>query len=252
MEDKTARAIQAYGTLALIILTAGLLLSDYIPYLRVAAAPQYTPYLAVLFIVFAAILGYLTFPTKRVTEFFERRRAENAAAPPDLTHELLADLATTKKVWLTDSSYVDSFGYATLNLLNEANQQAAASKTLSPFIQEANGAINGWRCQRPTQQFLVTQLDTLAEFGVGMNAGTLVATLDALGSVALSGAQTANYFVQAISNGQVPASKFAKQQWNSFANKANRLSDDLTKLGEKVHVATGVDLKLYIPQVNSL
>jgi len=253
MNDRAARDIRTYGTLVLILLAAGTFLITLVPYLRGASIPTYTLYLTVAFVVIGAILGYITFPTKRLTEFIARRRAENAPAPPDLTRELLALATTTERVWSVDASFVDSFALGNLNILNEINQQMAKmDPTLRMFAQEANGVISGWRCQRPTHQFLAKQLDTFAEFGVGMNENTLLVVLGALVSLALTGANTANAFAQAISNTGLDVSKFVRQGWNAFANKANRLSEDLSKLGEKVKVATGVDLKVYIPQVSSL
>jgi hypothetical protein len=256
MDEKTARDVRTYGTIGLLIVAVATFLLQAVPSLRSGIPPALLVTVLVATLAIAAGLAIAAFPTAGLVRYFARRTGEKIVpAPPDMTREVLALITTTKKVWLPESMYVDSFSLASRSVLNALLPKSAdpAFASSRNFIDQASGLINGVRMHSPVTEIVSSELEGLSKaYGVGMDRDTLIVLLGDILAIALAGANTANGFAQSMSSAGSDLPQYTRDEWGQFADKANRLSEDVAKLGEKIKTTFGDERSYYIPQVRKI
>jgi len=253
MDAGTARSTQVVASIITAIGTIILILLYAVPILRRLPASSYAVPGVVALVVFAAVLGYLTFPAQRLLAYRLRRKpGKIVPVPPDMARDLLAYVAQAKRVWASQAMYSDSFFQVSLDIMNAINQEISAIPNTRMFADQANGVIAAYRVQRPIYDELWESVDALAQTGVDMDKETLRMILNSVVAISTAGANLANHFAQCASNGGISLQKHLHDEWGTFAAKANRLADDLLNLGEKVKQTYHVDPKSYVPPVRGL
>lgn len=259
MEDRTARNLQLVGLLALVILTA-ILVEPVVGAWVHGVSPPPTNLLYVVLIlalvVAMVLLGYATNPIRRVASYFARRRGPaEAAVPADLVREAIALAKATHDVWDSHAGAMDSLTWASGQIINVVNSRLGNPdfSDQRPFVHQANGVLTAWRAQRPMEEFARQEVDAIVAIGESMSPDAFLTLLALLRGIALSGVALGNEFAQNLANARVAdLPRYLTDGWRTYKEKANRLVDDLTKLGEKANQKFPPARATYIPQVRDL
>jgi hypothetical protein len=187
----------------------------------------------------------------------ERRRRESATATPDRVTELAVLIEKARKTWGAGANYVGSLDQASLDILNRLNQGAADANITEErrrAADRANYVIMGRRASSATQDAVFWELDRLIDDLRTTDTDTFVTALLLLRQVLLGGISVANVFADEVRRCDPPlVQDYLRQEWSDFRDKANRLSEDINTLGEKIKRDYGLtELSFYFPSVRSI
>lgn len=257
MKESTARTIQVYGLIVLIGLSVITAIPTIESLLKGVTPPVESFAVTAIILTFALILGFTTFPARRVGEYLSRRsRRTISAVPAELAREASALSESAIKMWSSESAYIDSFQQNALDVLNQLSTHRSDPQFSSkvPFLEQAYGCYYfGWKNMHPIEEALAEEIAGLVELGDQINDAAFFILLRHLHRFALAGTKVANSFAQSVSNaGIANLSPDQARTWRQFAGKANRLIDDIGKLGQKTNQQFRLKESYFIPQVREL
>lgn len=184
-----------------------------------------------------------------------RRKRETPGVNPDRLTELQIVGGRAEAVWSPNSTFVYGLNIASVTVFNEATRltgTAGDSSTVQKreALSRAQYAILGWRSSGSAAVAVLWEVERLVGDVRSTDPGTLVSSVLMLRQLVLGSIAVANLVAQEFRNQSIVVSPFARQQWTDFREKANRLSDDLYMLGERVKREYEVgDVSFYFPQV---
>ncbi|MCI4357199.1 MAG: hypothetical protein L3K18_08720 [Thermoplasmata archaeon] len=260
MEESRARSVRTWATVGLLAIAAVSFVASYVvPAVRGGNSPALTDLVLAAVLLLAILLGLVTFPTKQVSVYLAKRSLRKSVpAPADISRDLLAHLKTARRIWEVGGphQYSDSFEYCAEAVLNRlpTDSRIVGDDRKQIFREQAYSLLTGWRIAGELQEHLLSEVDGLVqEYAPKLDTNTVVALLFDLYTLALSGTKLANQFVQSVANaGPDALDKSTRDQWREFADKANRLGQDITTLGDKVNTVTRANDSFYLPQVKHL
>lgn len=263
MEEGTSRRLLVLFTAALVVLGAIQAGPVIVSLARGVPPSAVTAVVTIGFVAFLGVLAGLVLwavDTRAVGVLLRSTRRgapspEDQSAPPDLVRDVLAVIPDTVRVWSDDGRYADSFSYVSQNFWNAVATGVAASSPPSNarlFAEQANGVMVGWRTRSSVESLVVDRLRAIGELGMGMRRDELVEAVGLILALSIAGASTANAFAQSGANVGDAIPGHIRREWRQFIDKANRLSENVGRLAEKVKRTYSVEVNGYIPPVRDL
>ena len=256
LKESTARDIQVYGLIILIGINVVLAIPTIESLTKGAPPSLDSLVIEVVILSVAFLLGLVTFPARKVAGFLtERRRTANPPVPSDLSREAFALAESSILVWSSGSMLIDSFQINGSNVLNflarRRNEQGFSQKVL--FLEQAYGYYYGWKNMRSLEDGLVEEIGGLLELGDQIDEAPFFILLRHLHRLVTAGVSVANSFSQSVRNvGIENLPDHQIRDWRQFSGKANRLIDDLMKLGQKANKLFHLEENYFIQQVQEL
>ena len=242
------------------VATLGFVVVQSIPAVRAAfPGPTQTGALGAAILVVAGVL-LVTFGVRRIVRvrLQNRRERESAATPPDRVTELAIFIQKSRRIWSSGSNYVGSFEQAAQRIINDLNGPGGSPPDIPAesrrAADHANVLFNGWRATSATQDAVFWEMERLIDDLRTTDRDRFVTSLLLLRQVLLGSLQVANMFADEVRRcdpGAVP--DWSRATWSEFRDYANRLSADVTMLGERTKRDFGRrDLTFYLPSVRSV
>ena len=202
--------------------------------------------------VFVAVGG-----VTRVRKWWRRRRKpEVSGVNPDRITELQIIEGRAEAIWSPSSTFAYGLNFASLSVFNEADRLIRQSPGTSAdqkreALNRAQFAILGWRASGSTADAVLWEVKRLVGDVRTTDPGTFVSSVLMLRQLVLGSIAVANLIAQESRNQNLVAgSPFAEQQWADFRERANRLSEDLSTLGERIkHEYEIGDVNFYFPSI---
>jgi len=187
--------------------------------------------------------------------FSHQAPPKSKGPPEDMVRDLAAILELSLRVWSMDSTAVESFNHATLQLQQAANVKIGTEvdPARREWIGQLNGVRAGWRSGGGLQKLAASALTEIAKLPGSMSDEDFSTGLALLLAICQDGSLAARAFHQFVR--QLPADwfdQYAKSAWAGFAERANDLFGQLATLGSKANRHYSASEPYHVPRIDTL